>query len=75
MCMICIEFVKGKMTTTEAMKALGEMSRELGDHTLQVQKLITEQMDKEFEALGYAVETNEHGTIDRDVFIDDTAAD
>ena len=83
MCIICIEFKKGKLTTGEATRALVEMSSELGGHVLDVQELIRRQMDVEYEALGKAVDMNPNGKvseedqieIDREYHLDEGATD
>lgn len=89
MCIICVEFQKGKMTTGEASRALVEMAPSLGDHVLEVQDLISEQieidlakeqMDREFEAMEYAVSMNPLGRIeeierDREYHLDEGATD
>jgi hypothetical protein len=39
MCIICVDFEKGRLTTREARRALGEMSISLGPaHTEEVEK-------------------------------------
>lgn len=91
MCIICVEFQKGKMTTGEATRALVEMAPTLGDHVLEVQDLIKEkveidlvkeQMDLEFEAMEHAVRMNDLGTVhdaeieaDREYHLDEGATD
>ena len=89
MCIICVEFQKGRMTTGEASRALVEMAPTLGDHVLEVQDLIRdqieidlakEQMDREFDAMEYAVGMNPFGRIDeieedREYHLDEGATD
>ena len=41
MCIICIDYAKGKMTAKEARRALGEMTEKIGDeHMLEVEYAI-----------------------------------
>jgi hypothetical protein len=48
MCLICIEFQKGKLTVFEARKNLIEMYADVGfEHTLEVLKIIEEVEDLE----------------------------
>ncbi len=43
MCLICLEFEKGKLTTSEARRALGEMVPQLEpDHVREVESLLAE---------------------------------
>ena len=43
MCLICLDFEKGKLTTREARRALGEMAPQLDpDHLREVESLIEE---------------------------------
>ena len=48
MCMICVEFQKARMTTTEARRALGEMIEGLDpDHVEEVEELLTTAEEQE----------------------------
>ncbi len=43
MCLICVDFEKGKLTTKEARRALGEMAETLGpDHVAEVEQKLDE---------------------------------
>lgn len=48
MCMICVEFQKARMTTTEARRALGEMIEGLDpEHIDEVEELLTRAEEEE----------------------------
>ncbi len=48
MCLICLDFEKGKLTTREARRALGEMAPQLEpDHLREVESLLEEAEAKE----------------------------
>ena len=67
MCLICIEYQKGKMTLTEGFRALGEMAISIGpEHTEEVKGILIEGLNKEYEALRDAIQGG---------IVDDTAAD
>ena len=52
MCLICVEWEKGKLTLTEAMRNLGEMSRDLGpEHVEEVKNKLIEAMSNQYETL------------------------
>ena len=40
MCLICVEIEKGKLTTYEARRNLGEMASSLGEHAEEVDEVI-----------------------------------
>lgn len=41
MCLICVEIAKGKMTSTEGRRALGEMREALGrEHVAEVERVL-----------------------------------
>jgi hypothetical protein len=43
MCIICVDFEKGRMTTKEARRALGEMVAKVGvEHAERVERTLTE---------------------------------
>lgn len=49
MCIICIDFEKGKLSPFEAFRNLGEMSEKIGEkHTEEVIQLIINQDSEEF---------------------------
>ena len=80
MCLICVEWEKGKLTFTEAMRNLGEMSRAMDpEHVEEVKKMLIEHISKEYEALrsdiqegGYDHTDEENEDYDPS---DDTASD
>ena len=82
MCLICVEYQKGRMTVTEAFRALGEMGSTIGiDHFNEVRDLIIEGMSKEYETLRDAVRDSGYGELVPDepaggeIPPDDTASD
>lgn len=43
MCLICVDFEKGKLTTKEARRALGEMVEKIGpEHAAEVERKLEE---------------------------------
>jgi hypothetical protein len=43
MCLICVDFEKGKLTTKEARRALGEMAEKIGpEHVAEVEQKLAE---------------------------------
>ena len=50
MCLICVEYQKGKMTIGEARRALGEMREKIGDeHTDEVRDMLKKAKKEEGE--------------------------
>lgn len=50
--MICIDFIKGKLTASEAYRNLGEMSDRLTpEHLEEIDKLIVENTPESFEGI------------------------
>jgi len=85
MCLICIEWEKGKMSFTEATRALGEMGASIGEeHVAEVKKMLIDAMQEQYATLTDEIRqsASAHGYVgpEEDEYAgiippDDTAAD
>lgn len=84
MCLICVEWEKGKLTFSEAIRNLGEMSQDLGEeHVEEVKKKLIDTLSKQYEALRDEIQGSGYGYLTPDIVDesigiippDDTASD
>ena len=81
MCLICVEWEKGKLTFTEAMRNLGEMSTALEpEHVEEVKKMLIDDLRNEYEDLQDEIQDEGYDPTDDDEDegydpTDDTATD
>ncbi len=65
MCLICVEWEKGKLTFTEAMRNLGEMGRAMDpEHVEDVKKMLVDHISKEYEDLRDELHTHGYDPTD-----------